>query len=221
MHSQFKVLQLLLANGYHDPNQIITHLEVYWALKGCDTVLDVGCGANSVLQLLGFKRITGAEGYVPRVEKARKAGTHHEELRADARNLEKIFKVGEFDACVALDVIEHLPKQDGLQMIRSMENISGKKTVFLTPKGFLHQGHIEDKDLQEHLSGWEPEEMRTHGYQVTGILGPKNLRGEYHMLVKRPKFFWGLVSLLGHYLTTRSHPEKAAAILCVKRKANC
>ena len=62
--------------------------------------------------------------------------------------------------------------------------------------------------------------MRNHGYNVIGMLGPKNLRGEYHAIKGRPRVFWGIVSLLGHFFWTRSHPEKAAAILCVKDVAS-
>ena len=58
--------------------------------------------------------------------------------------------------------------------------------------------------------------MTNYGYRVIGLLGPKSLRGEYHAIKRRPRIFWGIVSLLGHFLWTRNHPAKAAAILCVK-----
>jgi len=87
-----------------------------------------------------------------------------------------------------------------------------------TPTGFLPQRHTESDDLHVHLSGWEPEEMRRYGYRVVGVLGPKSLRGEWHHLKRRPKAFWGLISLLGHFTSTRRNPELAAAILCVKEK---
>ncbi|MEI9864253.1 MAG: hypothetical protein WDN00_06805 [Limisphaerales bacterium] len=53
--------------------------------------------------------------------------------------------------------------------------------------------------MQEHLSGWLPEEMRQRGYQVTGMHGPKSLRGEYASLKHRPKALWGMVSVTAHY----------------------
>jgi len=92
---------------------------------------------------------------------------------------------------MALDVIEHLAKEDGLRLMRAMEKISRRKVIFFTPSGFLPQCHLEKNDLQEHLSGWEVAEMKQHGYQVIGMLGPKALRGEFHNLKWRPKFFLG------------------------------
>ena len=104
-------------------------------------------------------------------------------------------------------------------MMQAMERIALKKVVLFTPSGFLPQRHTANDDLQEHLSGWDPSEMTGHGYEVTGLLGPKRLRGEYHVIKKRPRVFWGIISLVEHYIWTRNRPEKAAAILCVKELA--
>jgi hypothetical protein len=101
-------------------------------------------------------------------------------------------------------------------MMQDMERIAAKKVILFTPCGFLQQRHTANDDLQEHLSGWEPAEMAGYGYQVAGFLGPKKLRGEYHAIKGRPRFFWSMISLAGHFVWTRNHPEKAAAILCVK-----
>lgn len=217
MRSAFSLLLKLLPHGA-EPGQIVTRIEVHRALAGCRSVLDVGCGRTSLIRLSGFDRTVGLEGYEPDAEAARRNGTHDEIVVGDARALEQLFGPAKFDACIALDVIEHLSKEDGLKMMRSMEAVSARKTLFVTPSGFLPQGHTEAGDLQAHLSGWEPDEMRRLGYRVVGLLGPKSLRGEYHSLKRRPKFFWGIVSLLGHLLYTRWKPEKAAAILCVKEK---
>lgn len=215
MRSWIFVLFKLLPHGI-EPGQLVTRLEVHRALSGCRSVLDVGCGKGSLLRLSGFEKLSGLEGYAPDAEIARRNQTHNEIFVGDVRQMDSLFKPGQFEGCIALDVIEHLPKEEGLKMIRDMEAISSRKTVFLTPSGFLPQGHTDADDLQVHLSGWEPEEMRRHGYRVIGLLGPKSLRGEYHALKYRPKFVWGLISIVCHFLYTRWKPEKAAAILCVK-----
>jgi SAM-dependent methyltransferase len=209
---------LKLARAGLDPAQIVVELELRKALLGCESVLDVGCGISPVLRRMGVPRTTGIDGYEPDHLEARRRKTHDELVLGDIRNLEARFKPGQFDACIAMDVIEHLNKEEGVALIRAMETIARKKVVVFTPNGFLPQRHATNLDLQAHLSGWEAAEMKQYGFLVAGLLGPKSLRGEYHLLKHRPKLVWGFVSLLAHFCWIRSHPEKAAAIFCVKNK---
>ncbi len=217
MRSRTSLVCLLLKQGY-DPAAIVLRLALRKALRGSDRVLDIGCGCSMNMRWLGVPHPTGLEGYGPALEEARRRNTHDQLIQGDVRSLDQHFQAGQFDTCVALDVIEHLSKEDGWKMLASMERIATRKVIILTPSGFLPQRHLEQGDLQEHLSGWEAEEMRAQGYKVTGLLGPKSLRGDHHHLKGQPKVFWGMVSLLGHFLYTRYRPAKAAAILCVKTK---
>ena len=218
MKSRTRLAWELLKTGA-DPAQIIVKLALRKELLGCQSALDVGCGSSPVMRQIGIPRLVGIEGYEPAIEEARRLKTHDEIVHGDVRELARYFGPGQFDACVGLDVIEHLVKDDGLKMMKAMETIAAKKVIFFTPCGFLRQRHAANDDLQEHLSGWEPGEMAGYGYRVTGYLGPKKLRGEYHALKGRPRIFWALVSLMGHCFWTHSHSEKAAAILCVKNPA--
>ena len=211
-------LILLLIKKRLDPAQILTRLALRKALVGCETVLDVGCGKSMNLRWLDVKRATGIDGYAPDVEDARRQNTHDELILGNVLELDNLFKADQFDAVIAMDLIEHLTKEDGLRLMQSMEKIARRKVIIFTPSGFLPQHHSASDDLQEHLSGWEASEMRQFGYRVIGMLGPKALRGEFHVLKWRPKFFWGGVSLLLHFCWTRWVPQKAAAILCVKTK---
>lgn len=217
MTSRWRLLRTLIQRGF-DPAQMLIWLALHRALRGCDSVLDVGCGGRSNLNLLGARRLVGVDGWAPSVEQARAHRTHDEVVLGDVRELDRLFSPGQFDACVALDVIEHLSKEDGLKLAAAMERVARKSVVLLTPKGFLPQHHTEQADLQVHLSGWEPAEMRALGFQVLGMLGPKALRGEYHVIKFRPRPLWAAVSLLGQLLWCRWRPDSAAAILCVKRK---
>ena len=211
------VIQLVRAGC--DPNQILVMLALRRALHGCKSVLDVGSGVSHTLRMMGVERAVGAEGYLPSLEKARSQQTHHEYVQCDVRQIGEHFQAGQFDACIAMDVIEHLDKKGGMKLIADMERIASRRVVFFTPCGFLPQGNTEKGDLQTHLSGWEPEEMEKLGYRVTGLLGPKKLRGEYHRLKRRPDVFWGVVSLAGQIFWSKRHPKDAAAILAVKELA--
>ncbi len=205
-----------LARLGSDPNAIAVKLALRQALMGCKSVLDVGSGVAHTMRELGVEHAVGAEGYLPALETARSQNTHDEYVPCDVRKLDENFQAGQFDACIALDLIEHLDKKSGLKLIADMERIARRRVIFLTPSGFLPQGNTEAGDLQAHHSGWEPEEMKQLGYQVIGLLGPKKLRGEYHRLKHRPDIFWGMISFAGQVLWSKRHPKSAAAILCVK-----
>jgi SAM-dependent methyltransferase len=127
-----------LKNGA-DPSQILVKLAIRKALSGCKTVLDVGCGTSVILRELGVSHCIGIEGFRPTFEDAQRLKTQDEIFCGDIRNLTDYFKPGQFDACVALDVIEHLPKEDGLKLMRDLELIAKSKVVFFTPNGFLPQ----------------------------------------------------------------------------------
>jgi len=202
-----------------DPFRILTFLEFRRQLRNCESVLDIGCGEASSLRWFQLQRLVGLEGYQPSYAKARLNKTHHEVVLGDARQLEDYFQANQFDACIAIDLIEHLTPEEGVALAQSMERIARKKSIIFTPNGFLEQKHTEADDLQHHHSGWEPRDMERLGYQVTGMLGPRRLRGEYHVLKGNPKVLWGLISMLGHWFWTRRHPAAAAALLCVKTKA--
>lgn len=217
MHGRLKLISVLLKQGM-EPGQIVTRLALRRVLVDSESVLEVGCGKTPNMKWLGIENSTGLDGFAPYLEQARREKLHKELVLGDARELEKYFKPGQFDTVIALDLIEHLPKEDGLRMMKSMERIAGRKVVIFTPSGFLPQRSYDDNSLQEHLSGWEASEMQQWGYHVIGLLGPKKLRGEIHFLKWRPKIFWGMVSLLAHFLWTRWDPANAAAILCVKTK---
>lgn len=187
-------------------------------LGDCASVLDVGCGGNSILRFLpgSCKLLVGIDSYRPDLDRARAAGTHDELILADARDLNRRFVAGQFDAAVALDVIEHLTRKDGIALLENLELIAGRRVVISTPTGFLPQSADERGDYQEHLSGWEPEELRKRGYRVTGLNGPKILRADHHRLRFRPAVFWAPVSRISQRLWCRKHPETAAALLAVK-----
>jgi len=214
MKSRFQLVVFLFKHRL--VAQIFTLNAFRKALEGCETVLDVGCGKSAYMKWLGVQNSTGIDGFAPYVEEARKTNLHVDVILGNVLELERYFKPGQFDAVIALDVIEHLTKEDGMRMMASMEKIAGKKVILFTPNGFLPQHRYEDNSLQEHLSGWDAAEMTQLGYEVTGLLGPKKLRGELHELKGRPRFLWAIISIIADFLWTRHVPSKAAAILCVK-----
>src|SRR5688500_11883170 len=99
-----------------DPFQILTMLRLRRELSDCRSVLDVGCGNASPLRWLKLGDLTGVEGYAPSFQEANKNKTHHRLIQGDVRELNQLVGSSRFDACIALDVIEHLDKRDGLAL---------------------------------------------------------------------------------------------------------
>jgi SAM-dependent methyltransferase len=186
------------------------------ALSDCRSTLDIGCGKNSVIRFMTFLSKTGIDAYQKDLEIARTNKTHDKFIHADAKNFNDKLAGSKFDCTIALDLIEHLPKEDGLALIKNMEACSLKKIIIYTPNGFLAQPSLEPGDFQEHVSGWSVDEMRALGFEVYGAIGPRFLRGTFHQLKIRPIIFWGVVSSILQQIWCLRHPKSAAAIWCVK-----
>lgn len=184
-------------------------------IKDCETVLDLGCGDETPLQFMKIKYTVGMDIYDPYLKKSKKNKLHDEYFKGDILKATSLFKEKQFDVCVALGVIEHQTKKNGLKLIAIMEQLAKKKIIFSTPNGFIHQ-HNEENSYQNHLSGWTAQEMKKLGFQVTGFYGIKGMRGEGHQLKHRPKIVFGAISELTNILYTKSHPEWASELLCVK-----
>jgi Methyltransferase domain len=186
-------------------------------VNGCDTVLDVGCGAQSPLRHLTHrpKVLLGVDSCGPVIKRSEKAGIHDTYWQIPALDVDKYFDCQSLDCVVALDLIEHLTKEDGSRLLASMERIARKRVVVFTPNGFLPQAPYEGNPSQEHLSGWSVDEMRARGYEVTGVNGWKPLRGQHADGRFRPRKLWRAVSILTRPLVV-NHPGQAFQILCVK-----
>lgn len=185
------------------------------ALTGSQSLLNAGCGAREARQF-GVPHNTGIELHKPTFDRAVAGKTHDRLIHGDVREIDKHFPDKSFDACLCVDVIEHLTKTESERLLANMERIARNVVVVICPVGWLLQHHVEEDDLQEHQSAWMPSDLRARGYVVRGLLGWSKLRGEYHILKYRPRIFWGAVSLLTQQWT-RWHPEHATSMVAVKR----
>jgi SAM-dependent methyltransferase len=195
-------------------------------LRDCETVLDLGCGPSSPIQYCqNVKRSVGVEPFAPYLEKAQKRQTHSEFL---AKKIEELdFPERSFDAIMMIEVLEHLPKEEGLKIIEKARKWARKKVIISSPNGFLAQKEIDGNPWQKHLSGWDYREMKGLGFEIGGLAGWKWLRQENeteamdnNILTSirfRPKIFWFVVATISQ-LVIYYFPEKAFELFCVKEK---
>jgi len=192
--------------------------ELELSLKGCKTILDIGCGNSSPIKSFS-KNIysVGVDAFSPNIEKSKRSGIHNKYFNIDVMGIGKKFKPDSFEGVLASDLIEHLTKKEGIKLIEMMEKIAKKKIIIFTPNGFLPQGEHDENPWQVHKSGWKVKEMKNRGYKVIGINGLKFLRGESASIKFWPKPLWKIISDITQ-LFVRNNPKRAYQILCIKDK---
>ena len=183
-------------------------------LASCESVLDVGCGKRSPLpDVPGRYRSVGVDAHPPALEASRAAGLHDDYLEQDVRRLD--VPDGSFDAVVMFDLIEHLEREDAVELLRRAERVARRVVVLTTPNGFVEQGGYDGNELQRHRSGWTVADLEREGFDVHGLNGFKPFRGPL-AYPRRPRFVTRPLSILSQPLVWE-RPEHAFELLAVKR----
>lgn len=184
--------------------------------ENCKRVLEVGSGIHSPMGKISRNFYLEGIDMLP-INKNKKMWLHDNYKKGNIKNLRKYYKKNSFDGVVALDVIEHLTKEDGLKLISDIDYIAKKKIVILTPEGFHKQGTIDGNIYMTHLSGWKVNEFKKYGYKTHGMHGLKILRGKEASMKYKPWYFWLLISDLSQYITYFI-PRIAFHIIAIKTK---
>jgi len=138
-----------------------------------DVLLDIGCGILPHDDYISPKVYICCEPYQEYVEileeKINKnTNTIFVVLNYDWEAVVNHFADESVDTIFLLDVIEHLDKETGKQLLARTERIARKQIVIFTPLGFVENETMQDgKDAwglngaewQTHRSGWVPEEF--------------------------------------------------------------
>ena len=138
-----------------------------------ERIIDLGCylGWNS-----GFYKIySTAKHYVVGTDldagNLRKAkGWLDEVVLADVRQLP--FRDKAFNNSLAIEVLEHLPGEDAVEMIAEGKRVSDGYLFLTTPNGWRGRGNerlLLEHELMEHKSSYTANDLRT--------LGAKKVRG--------------------------------------------
>jgi len=181
-------------------------------LAGSHSVLDLGCGYDSLLRYCNVPFLVGVELFDPYLRESKMKKIHNEYVKADMRQME--FKPKSFDVLVALDVLEHLTRREGYELMKKAEKWSRKLVIF-TPNGYVLQNGYDANPLQVHRSGWTAKDLEKLGFKVVGINGWKQLRGYKASMKYKPQLLWTIISDLTQKITRRC-PKLAFQLLAVK-----
>ena len=142
-----------------------------WPFKDGEiiSILDVACGLSLKSKYIPAQIRVGVDIYDKYFEHI-ESEVPYVVMKYDVRKLNEVFVPKSFDLVIALDVIEHLEKQESLDMIKECEKIARKAVILETPEGYVpqnldilgHGGH----EWQTHRCGWEKEELEKLGYKA-------------------------------------------------------
>lgn len=134
------------------------------------TVVDVGSGIRP--QTLVPTRVhICVEPHKPYIERLRNEVKQDRDwvfLTATWEDVLPLMPDDSVDTVLALDVIEHMEKEEGLRLLHQAKRIARHQVVVFTPLGFYPQSYAPDEldrwhmhggRWQSHRSGWEPEEF--------------------------------------------------------------
>jgi len=173
------------------------HKKVWTKLfKNCESVLNIGCGHDFPLQARSIPFSVGVEIYGPSLKKSRELKIHTHYIYGDARSVN--FKPGSVDTVTLIEVLEHLTKEEGIELIKKMETWAVKRVIITTPNGYVEQDEYDNNPYQIHRSGWSVSDFKHLGYTVKGILGIKIFLSQFARVKYHPVPFWtGLIYLTG------------------------
>lgn len=69
-----------------------------------------------------------------------------------------------YDLVLAIEILEHLEKEDGLMFLQLLESICGGTILLTTPKEFIVQEYPANP-YENHRSFWTPDDLKSIGFQ--------------------------------------------------------
>jgi len=130
-----------------------------------DSLLDVGCGIKLITRFLKCKSLIGIDIWKPYLEER--------DFYEDIRNLHHL-PLNSYDVVLALDVIEHLNRIDGIKLISDMITICKKRIIIFTPIEWTkNDKNTNDKDCwgygnpyNLHKSLWIKGDFLVRGFKI-------------------------------------------------------
>lgn len=147
----------------YEADRVPLYPEVKTYLQHADVLLDVGPGVRPQRFVSCRRHVClEAHGEYCNVLRANGFETIQAEVPAGLADIEI-----PIDTAVAIDVVEHLTREDGLAMIAEMVRLARQQVLIFTPLGFMPQDGGKDADpwgyqgqrWQVHRSGWTPADF--------------------------------------------------------------
>jgi hypothetical protein len=134
-----------------------------------DVVLDIGCGIRPMTFFRPRVHMC-VEPHKEYVQILSEMAAHQPQLvilHTEARDIVRVLADQSVDSIFLIDVIEHIDKGEGLEILNQCRRIARRQVAVFTPIGFVPQDFdgesdawgLSGTDLQRHRSGWTPDDF--------------------------------------------------------------
>ncbi len=183
------------------------------------SLLDAGCGpgkSGGIIKRHKSIFSVGVDIFRPCLQHCKENHTHDELIQCNIIKLP--FKAKSFDVVVCKEVIEHLDRQEGDELIKELDQIARRQVIITTPVGVYQQREYDSNPFQEHRSAREPSDLRCYGYIVRGV-GFRGMHGEGGFQSRIPQAFRWLLDILYVLVGPFVYffPKFACYMVCTKR----
>lgn len=185
------------------------------------SILDLGCGKGGPMEFIRGTTnfyVVGVDIFEPWLRKCKERASHNELILCDVRAMP--IRNRSFDIVLCMEVIEHRTKEEGRELLKSIERIAPKQVIITTPTEYFieyKQSNIEGNPYQVHKYMWSSSEFEKRSYRVKS-LGIRGIAGYEGLASKLPKLFkpicyfiWILAGLLVQF-----HPSLGGHMVCIK-----
>ena len=196
----------------------------------CESLVDLGCGRGIMGALCRIyrapRRLVGIDGFEPYLAFCREAHLYDELIQIDLGVSHLPFQTGEFHVASCIEVIEHLPKEQGCLLLDELERVASY-VILTTPGIWFEQDDYDGNSFQRHLSLWTARDFIARGYRVHGV-GALNLGYQCRQALRSvfgargvsavQNEIGGAVRRVSELLgpLTYSFPRLSTKLLCVK-----
>jgi len=181
-------------------------------------ILDIGCGKGEPMKFIDRDKrfyAIGLDIFKPYLLTAKQSRTHDDYVLCDVRKLP--IRRKSVDVALCSEVLEHLDRAEGIELMKVMEEAARKQVIITTPVGQYEQQAYEDNPFQEHRHSWNSRELERLGYEVKGV-GIRGVSGDRKIACEIPEilrpFYYMLWILAG--VSTYHRPSYAGHMVCTK-----
>ncbi len=179
---------------------------------GTESILDLNCGYNSVLQHLSIKKRVGVDPNPAYIEESSKKLLHDSYVNEDVRTVS--FPAHSFEVVLADQLLGQLTKAEAESLMQKMEPWASKKIIITTLNGFSGLARKADPSSVANASLWRVKDFSDKGYRVYGTGGLRVLRHS----TGNPKYrfvIWPFVSDFFDFIAYH-FPSFAFSLIAVK-----